>query len=306
VFEKCETGYIKYRFQISVFATMGAARTGDRREIRKQLFTMFCFRDLRITTANHNNGQALISKAKGKEVKMKAINYPKYVRGGAGSRDKLKAKRAGFTLVEVIVVLVIIAILAAIAVPALTGYIDKANDKTSIADARNHAVAVRTLISDAYGTGEFNRVKANLQGDMDALISNGDTAFGSGIKTYSLGALGFCSDEDPEKYYNQISDLIGESYRADENGLPAEGYWDITLVGPGDSTLYTADGFVYACFPRGLLPGETVYVVTYKMENPSLGSSDITLTEYDGAVEDFAYKENAGYTVYKCEIDIDI
>jgi type IV pilus assembly protein PilA len=34
-------------------------------------------------------------------------------------------RRAGFTLVEVIVVLVILAILAAIAIPALTGYIDK-------------------------------------------------------------------------------------------------------------------------------------------------------------------------------------
>jgi prepilin-type N-terminal cleavage/methylation domain-containing protein len=35
-------------------------------------------------------------------------------------------RRAGFTLVEVIVVLVILAILMAIAVPALTGYIEKA------------------------------------------------------------------------------------------------------------------------------------------------------------------------------------
>ena len=39
---------------------------------------------------------------------------------------KLKDKK-GFTLVELIVVLVILAILAALLVPALTGYIDKAN-----------------------------------------------------------------------------------------------------------------------------------------------------------------------------------
>jgi prepilin-type N-terminal cleavage/methylation domain-containing protein len=44
--------------------------------------------------------------------------------------------RAGFTLVEVIVVLVILAILAAIAIPALTGYIDKAQDKQYIAEHR--------------------------------------------------------------------------------------------------------------------------------------------------------------------------
>jgi prepilin-type N-terminal cleavage/methylation domain-containing protein len=42
-------------------------------------------------------------------------------------------RRAGFTLVEVIVVLVILALLAAIAIPALTGYIDKAQDKKYIA-----------------------------------------------------------------------------------------------------------------------------------------------------------------------------
>ena len=39
---------------------------------------------------------------------------------------KLKDKK-GFTLVELIVVLVILAILAALLIPALTGYIDKAN-----------------------------------------------------------------------------------------------------------------------------------------------------------------------------------
>ena len=43
---------------------------------------------------------------------------------------KLKAKK-GFTLVELIVVLVILAILAALLVPALTGYIDKAQGRAS-------------------------------------------------------------------------------------------------------------------------------------------------------------------------------
>ena len=41
---------------------------------------------------------------------------------------KMKNKK-GFTLVELIVVLVILAILAALLVPALTGYIDKANNE---------------------------------------------------------------------------------------------------------------------------------------------------------------------------------
>jgi prepilin-type N-terminal cleavage/methylation domain-containing protein len=61
-----------------------------------------------------------------------------------------RRRRAGFTLVEVIVVLVILAILAAIAIPALTGYIDKANTSQIKAKARSAAVAMQTILSEAY------------------------------------------------------------------------------------------------------------------------------------------------------------
>ena len=54
---------------------------------------------------------------------------------------KMKNKK-GFTLVELIVVLVILAILAALLIPALTGYIDKANK-------------VSTLVKFLYGAGGF-------------------------------------------------------------------------------------------------------------------------------------------------------
>ena len=49
---------------------------------------------------------------------------------------KLK-DRKGFTLVELIVVLVILAILAALLIPALTGYIDKANKEKVVAETRS-------------------------------------------------------------------------------------------------------------------------------------------------------------------------
>lgn len=64
--------------------------------------------------------------------------------------QKLKNKKKGFTLVEVIVVLVILAILAAIAIPALTGYISKAQEKAATSEARTVMVAVQTLASDQY------------------------------------------------------------------------------------------------------------------------------------------------------------
>jgi type IV pilus assembly protein PilA len=63
---------------------------------------------------------------------------------------KLKDKK-GFTLVELIVVLVILAILAALLVPALTGYIDKANKEKVVAETRMVAMAVQTEASEAYG-----------------------------------------------------------------------------------------------------------------------------------------------------------
>ena len=63
---------------------------------------------------------------------------------------KLK-DRKGFTLVELIVVLVILAILAALLVPALTGYIDKANNEKVIATTRSIIVAAQTEVSEKYG-----------------------------------------------------------------------------------------------------------------------------------------------------------
>ena len=65
---------------------------------------------------------------------------------------KLKNDKKGFTLVELIVVLVILAILAALLVPALTGYIDKAKEKSIIAETRSVVMAAQTLADEAYGT----------------------------------------------------------------------------------------------------------------------------------------------------------
>lgn len=59
-------------------------------------------------------------------------------------------RRGGFTLVELIVVLVILAILAAILVPALTGYIDKAEERKGIVEARAVATALQTMVSESY------------------------------------------------------------------------------------------------------------------------------------------------------------
>jgi prepilin-type N-terminal cleavage/methylation domain-containing protein len=61
-----------------------------------------------------------------------------------------EGRRTGFTLVEVIVVLVILAILAAIAIPALTGYIDKAQWKELEMRTRTAKIAFQTMVIDQY------------------------------------------------------------------------------------------------------------------------------------------------------------
>lgn len=61
-----------------------------------------------------------------------------------------KNNKKGFTLVEVIVVLVILAILAAIMIPALTGWIEKANKKTALVEARSALLALQTEASENY------------------------------------------------------------------------------------------------------------------------------------------------------------
>ena len=64
--------------------------------------------------------------------------------------SKMKNKK-GFTLVELIVVLVILAILAALLVPALTGYIDKANKEKVVSECRMVVMAAQTEASELYG-----------------------------------------------------------------------------------------------------------------------------------------------------------
>lgn len=70
-------------------------------------------------------------------------------------QNKRRAK-GGFTLVELIVVLVILAILAALLIPALTGYIDKAKEKSVIAETRQVVMAAQTLYDEQFASVKLN------------------------------------------------------------------------------------------------------------------------------------------------------
>lgn len=63
---------------------------------------------------------------------------------------ELQKKERGFTLVEIIVVLVILAILAALLIPHMTGWIDKATEKSAVVGCRTCVIAAQTLASEQY------------------------------------------------------------------------------------------------------------------------------------------------------------
>lgn len=81
---------------------------------------------------------------------------------------KLKNDKKGFTLVELIVVLVILAILAALLVPALTGYIDRAKEKSVIAETRSAVMAAQTLADEEYAKGDIGATVSFTNNSTDA------------------------------------------------------------------------------------------------------------------------------------------
>lgn len=95
---------------------------------------------------------------------------------------KVKNKK-GFTLVELIVVLVILAILAALLVPALTGYIDKANKEKVVSETRMVVMAVQTVASEAYGQlGAGNDLSNTNTNDWSSGLNAADGKYMAEIK----------------------------------------------------------------------------------------------------------------------------
>ena len=63
---------------------------------------------------------------------------------------KIMKRENGFTLVEFIVVFVIFAIFTTMLLPSLTKYVDNANERALIAEARSAVVVAQTLVSERY------------------------------------------------------------------------------------------------------------------------------------------------------------
>jgi prepilin-type N-terminal cleavage/methylation domain-containing protein len=219
----------------------------------------------------------------------------------------------GFTLVEVIVVLVILAILAAIAIPALTGYIDKAQDKQYIAEARNISMAVKTVLSEAYASGEINDVSYSVSGQHASPMEcftrgNNENPTFEIFSIQQISLFAMRQDLNAQyDYYRRAAALIGETYPVDEASRMNERCWEYQSIAKiGDdaedsgATAATADGFIYILLPEGTggWNNKPVVVVTYKIAGIDASTFE---NLYNALFNNGSstYDPTAGYEVYK-------
>jgi prepilin-type N-terminal cleavage/methylation domain-containing protein len=198
---------------------------------------------------------------------------------------------SGFTLVEVIVVLVILAILAAIAIPALTGYIDKAEDKKYIADARNTVVAMRTILDEAYADG-----KIGSSADATAYFNHGGAVAGSKIKVFAPFYISYYVTNDFHTYHKEANKLMGIGAFK-----PGKGEWSLRFAAPTPSavTMRDASAFYYLYYMDGNDSGKNfrIVIVTYNIDG--IPSDTDTFTEFTNKFDTVAEcKQSVGYKVY--------
>ena len=115
-------------------------------------------------------------------------------------------KKKGFTLVELIVVLVILAILAALLIPALTGYIDKAKNKSIVAETRQIVMAAQTIVDEQYAKNDTTSLKGT---DSKYTVALGDkTGISNGVITISYTELQELSEVKVNETGSQVSSPI--------------------------------------------------------------------------------------------------
>lgn len=162
------------------------------------------------------------------------------------NKEKRK-NRAGFTLVELIVVLVILAILAAIAVPTFMGYIKKSKENTAIEECRVVVQAAQIKATELFGENKFSK---------DTFLNeNQDEIMADASSSGTIESIGFSwTDEaviDTLTYVSSkgirvLYDRDGERlYRIEEHTVKnANGVYDYAkyLAKQGDGIIFDGPG----------------------------------------------------------------
>jgi len=134
---------------------------------------------------------------------------------------KIKSKKKGFTLIELIVVIAIIAILAAILVPTLTKYIGKSKQSAIDANTKTIYTAASAAATDVIVDG-----KTLVSGPVSQFDTSLDDA-GSTGDIYSI-----------QEYMDTVPDISGSG---DE--------LIVTLDGDGVKSVYLKDGGKDCTYP---------------------------------------------------------
>lgn len=208
---------------------------------------------------------------------------------------KIGRKKNGFTLVELIVVLVILAILAALLIPALVGYIDKAKQKSVIAETRSILTAVQTEASELYAA-KFDEQKA-LQSTGFVIASKSGEKFNEEKTVFTNNDRKNCFDSILK--LSEVSSLNKKGKFISIVDTSGKVYTVIYDNGEGQIGLYFAESGEYIALKyNGQDPCEKIYasyinkVVVLNMNKGADGWGEFFKKEYvipnlkDGGAEE--------------------